>query len=145
LTGVFVGVITVNYEAASVLLAFGATFLTFIALSAYGYFTKQDLTKWGSIALMGLFGAIIVSVFNVLLFFIAPQLSNAIYWIVNYVVLALFVVLIAYDTQKLKALAIEAEQRGGSVASYAIQGALMLYLDFINLFLRILSIMGKRR
>jgi FtsH-binding integral membrane protein len=116
---------------------FGITSGTFAVMSAVGYFTKQDLTSFGRIMMMGLVGVIIASIVN--LFLSSPML----YWIISYVGVAVFVGLIAYDTQKIKGYAYldseEARKKG------AILGALSLYLDFINLFIMLLRLFGGRR
>lgn len=108
-------------------------------MSAYGYVTKRDLTRLGSFMMMGLIGMILASVVN---FFLQ---NSTVYWITTYIGILIFVGLTAYDTQKLKLMSqmgfdgAEAEQKG------AIIGALRLYLDFINLFLLLLRVMGNRR
>ncbi|HMZ23524.1 MAG TPA: Bax inhibitor-1/YccA family protein, partial [Saprospiraceae bacterium] len=102
-----------------------------------GYYTKQDLTKFGQIMFFGLIGIIIASIVN---FFMQNEMM---YWIISYVGVAVFVGLIAYDTQKIKAYALmesEEMRRKG-----AILGALALYLDFINLFIYLLRLFGSRR
>jgi len=136
LTGVTFSVILLRYSGATLISAFGTTAITFGIMSLVGYFTKKDLTSFGRIMLMALVGVIIASVVNIFLG------SEPLHWIISYVGVAVFVGLIAYDTQKIKALALldsaEARQKG------AIMGALTLYLDFINLFLMLLRIFGRR-
>lgn len=144
LTGLFLGIIFLGYEINSIILAFGATGLTFVAMSLYGFLTKQDLTRIGNIALMGLFGLIIASVVNLIAYFFFPGFAQGFSWVLTYIGLGIFIILIAYDSQKLKKLADEAETLDAA-GKYAVQGALMLYLDFINIFIRILAIMGRRR
>lgn len=138
LNGLFFGLIVPLYTEGSVLVAFGATAGTFLVMSLYGMVTKSDLTKFGSLALMGLFGLIIGLVLNIFI------RSDAISTILTFVGIIIFVVLIAYDTQKLKKMGEQAEAQG-NVGSFAIRGALVLYLDFVNLFIRLLQIFGKRR
>jgi len=115
---------------------FGITAGTFAIMSAIGYYTKTDLTSFGKLMMMGLIGIIIASVVN---WFMA---SEMLYWIISYVGVAVFVGLIAYDTQKIKSYAYipDAEMRKKG----AIMGALSLYLDFINLFIMLLRIFGNR-
>nr|WP_129020617.1 Bax inhibitor-1/YccA family protein [Edaphocola flava] len=136
LTGLTISTIFLRYSGATLMSAFGTTAVTFGVMSLIGYFTKQDLTSFGRIMLMALVGVIIASIVNIFLG------SSMLYWIISYVGVAVFVGLIAYDTQKIKALALldseEARQKG------AIMGALTLYLDFINLFLMLLRIFGRR-
>jgi uncharacterized protein len=112
---------------------------TFAAMSAYGYFTKKDLTKLGNILIMALLGLIIASVVNLFM------QSEMLYWISSYVGVLIFVGLIAYDTQKLKKLNIIGNEGTDEDKKEAIIGALTLYLDFINLFLYLLRIFGRRK
>ena len=112
---------------------------TFAAMSAYGFFTKKDLTKMGNILFMALIGLIIASLVNMFL------KSEMLYWISSYVGVLIFVGLIAYDTQKLKKLNVIGNEGTDDDRKEAIIGALTLYLDFINLFLYLLRIFGKRR
>ncbi len=108
---------------------------TFIACSAYGMMTKRDLTSLGGFLFMGLIGIIIASVVN--MFVKSSQMSM----IISYIGVLVFVGLTAYDTQRLKYLA----YTKGANGKGAIIGALSLYLDFINLFLMLLRIMGGGR
>ena len=119
-------------------LTFGATTLTFGAMAAYGYFTSQDLSKFGNIALMMLVGLLIATVINIF------ASSDGLSWIITYLGIGIFVVLTAWDTQKLKKIYIESEQNGISPSKFAITGALQLYLDFINLFYYLLRIFNSR-
>jgi len=121
----------------------GAAFLisggVFGGMSVYGFVTKRDLTSMGSILIMCVWGLLLASIANV---FIA---SNALSWILTYVVLFVFIGLTAYDTQKLREIAIQVQGDSKMAARYAIVGSLELYVDFINIFLSILRIMGDRR
>lgn len=122
----------------------GSTFLvtggTFAAMSMYGYTTKRDLSSWGNLLFMGLIGLIIASVVNIFL------QSDALGWVVTYAGVLIFVGLTAYDTQKIKELSARIDARDTETfQKAAIMGALRLYLDFINLFLYLLRILGKRR
>lgn len=138
LNGLTFGVIFSLFTGESIASTFFITAGTFGGMSLYGYFTKKDLTSWGRILMMALLGIIIASIVN---FFIH---SEAIYWVTTYIGVVVFVGLIAYDTQKLKALAVSIE--GEEVTHRAsIIGALALYLDFINLFLMLLRIFGRRK
>lgn len=143
-TGVTVGIISVNYSVTSLFIAFGISAFMFLILALYGLFIKQDLSRWRAVGLFGLVGVILVSIVNLLLFFVAPNFFRAIDAVLNYVIVVVFSILIVTDTNQLKALAHEAEQTGSSYTKYAISGALMLYLDFINLFLSVLRITGRR-
>lgn len=112
---------------------------TFAVMSAYGYFTKKDLTKMGNILIMALIGLIIASVVNMFL------KSEMLYWISSYAGVLIFVGLIAWDTQKLKKMNIIGNEGTDDDRKEAIIGALTLYLDFINLFLFLLRILGNRK
>ena len=106
-------------------------------MSLYGYTTQRDLTSWGSFLFMGLIGIILASLVN--LFF----KSEAIYWLVTYAGIIVFVGLTAYDTQKIKET-YEWVAGTDMAGKSAIMGALTLYLDFINLFQFLLSFLGQR-
>jgi FtsH-binding integral membrane protein len=140
LNGVTMASIFLVYTRGSI----GSTFLvtggTFAALAAYGTVTKRDLSSLGSFAMMGLVGLVIASVVN--LFLGSPML----YWLTTFVGVIVFVGLTIYDTAKLKAIAAGAAGQGREgETKLALQGALSLYLDFINLFLMHLRIFGGRR
>jgi FtsH-binding integral membrane protein len=120
----------------------GVFFLTagmFATMAMYGYKTKKDLTQVGNLAMMALVGVIIASFVNIIL------RSNALYWIISYIGVIIFVGLTAYDTQKLKARAYSASLSDEHYVKTCIMGALDLYLDFINLFIYLIRIFGKRR
>ena len=137
LNGLTLSVLLLIYTPASLLGVFGITAVTFGIMSAVGYYTKKDLTQFGQIMLFGLIGIIIASIAN---FFMQ---SEMLYWIISYVGVAVFVGLIAYDTQKIKGYALlesEEQRKKG-----AILGALALYLDFINLFIYLLRLFGSRK
>lgn len=140
LTGVTLSSIFVLFTIGSIASVFFITAGTFATVSIYGFITKKDLSTWRSYLLMGLIGLIIASIVN---WFLASEL---IYWIISYVGVIIFVGLTAYDTQKIKQLAsacyAENEETQNKVA---LLGAITLYLDFINLFLYILRIFGKRK
>lgn len=136
LTGMTLSVLFVIYTAASLASTFFITAGTFAVMSIYGYLTKSDLTKLGNLCLMALIGIIIASVVNLFL------RNETLYWIVSYIGVLVFIGLIAYDTQKIKALStLETNEH---TQKLAICGALSLYLDFINLFIMLLRIFGKR-
>ncbi len=136
LTGATLSVVLLVYAASTVTLAFVITAGTFGAMSVYGTVTKRDLTSWSSFLTMGLFGIILAGVVNIFL------KSSAMDFILSCAAVVVFTGLTAYDTQKLRELA---RAGGGSVAAAPISGALSLYLDFINLFLAILRLLGGRR
>lgn len=139
LNGVLFSTLFLAYTAASIASTFFATAGMFGAISVYGFVTKRDLTSVGSLAFMGLIGIIIASLVN--LVFRNPALDA----IIAYVGIAVFIGLTAYDTQKLKQIHHQGFTSGGVLAKTALLGALKLYLDFINLFLLLLRVMGRRR
>jgi len=139
LNGLTLSVIFLVYTAASLASTFFVTACTFGAMSLYGYTTKRDLSTIGNLCFMGLIGVVIASIVNI--FFANP----ALYWAVTYIGVLVFVGLTAYDTQKIKQMAYAADMTDPSVRKLAIIGALHLYLDFINLFLLLLRLMGRRR
>ena len=138
LNGITLSVIFLAYTGSSVALAFFMTAGFFGFMCVYGLVTKTDLTSLGSLFLMGLIGLIIVSVVNIFL------QSSTLYWIISFVGVAIFLGLTAYDSQKIKAISMQytGTEKERNVA---VLGALILYLDFVNLFLYILRILGKRR
>src|SRR5258706_5448497 len=95
INGLFFGVLMYAYTLDSLLVAFAATFLTFGVMAVYGYFTKSDLSKIGSIAIMGLFGLVIGSIINLIITFTNPGFGQGLYWILTYVGLAIFIILVA--------------------------------------------------
>lgn len=138
INGVFFGAVIFGYTQASVFTAFAATAGTFLLMALYGMFTKADLTRVGSLAQMALLGLVLGLIIN--LFVANDTLSQ----VLTFVGIFIFIILIAYDTQKLKQMAAQAELSADG-NKYAVLGALTLYLDFINLFIRLLQIFGKRR
>ncbi|MDD2337135.1 MAG: Bax inhibitor-1/YccA family protein [Geobacteraceae bacterium] len=135
LNGVTMAVIFAIYTAESITSTFVITAATFGAMSAFGYFTKRDLTRWGSFLFMGLIGVVIASLVNI---FVG---SSAVSWVISVIGVIVFTGLTAYDTWKIKAMA----AAGAEGRKPAILGALTLYLDFINLFLMLLRLLGNRR
>jgi FtsH-binding integral membrane protein len=139
LTGLTLSAIFVVYTQASLATTFLVTAGTFGAMSVYGMVTRRDLTRMGSLLFMALVGLIIASVVNIFL------RSPAMYWVITYAGVLIFVGLTAYDTQRLRQVAIATAHDPRMAARHAVNGALMLYLDFLNLFLMLLRIMGDRR
>lgn len=138
LNGVTFSIVLLAYTGSSIAVAFFVTAGVFGIMSLYGYITKKDLTTLGHFAMMALVGLIIASLAN--LFFN----SSAVDWIVTYAGVLIFIALTAYDTQKIKRLYSDSQSWEGQEKESVI-GALMLYLDFINLFLDFLRIFGKSR
>lgn len=139
LTGLTLSAVLLAYTAASVTRVFFITAATFGATSLWAYTTKRNLASWGSFLFMGLIGIIIASLVNI--FF----RSEMIEWVVSYLGVGIFVGLTAYDTQRLTLMGAEGFGDEAVAARRAIVGALVLYLDFINLFIMLLRILGRRR
>ncbi|HBW8467947.1 TPA: Bax inhibitor-1/YccA family protein [Klebsiella pneumoniae] len=140
LTGLTLSSIFIAYTYSSIASTFVVTGGMFGAMSLYGYTTKRDLSGFGSMLFMGLIGIVLASLVNLWL------KSEALMWAVTYIGVVLFVGLTAYDTQKLKNIGEQIDTRdSATLRKYSILGALTLYLDFINLFLMLLRIMGNRR
>jgi FtsH-binding integral membrane protein len=137
--GLTLSVIFMVYTAGSIAGTFLVTAGTFGAMALYGYTTKRDLTSWGNLLFMALIGLILSSVVN--MFFHNPM----VYWITTYAGILIFVGLTAYDTQKIKEMNIIGNEGTDEDRKEAIMGALMLYLDFINLFLYLLRLFGRSR
>lgn len=139
LMGVTMSTVFMIYTMSSIASVFFITAGTFLVMSLIGFFTRIDLTRVGSLLFMALVGLIIASVVNIFLH------SETLYWVVSYAGVVIFVGLTAYDTQKIKSTFIqygEVDEMGQKLALF---GAFTLYLDFINLFLHLLRIMGDRR
>lgn len=141
LNGLTFSVLFMVYTLGSVAGTFVATAALFGAMSIIGYTTKMDLSKMGSFLFMGLIGLIIAMVVN--MFWANTVLGS----IVTFVGILLFLGLTVYDTQRIKQMTVAALQQGDEnvQARMGILGALALYLDFINLFLFILRLSGRRR
>jgi uncharacterized protein len=140
LNGLTLSIIFLAYTSASLALTFFVTAGTFGVMSLYGYFTKRNLDGIGNLLMMGLIGFLLASVVNLFL------RNEAIYWITTYLGILIFVGLTAWNTQKIKQMAARVSTSDENmVRRVAIMGALMLYLDFINLFLLLLRILGDRR
>jgi FtsH-binding integral membrane protein len=139
LSGVTFSVIFLRYTAGSIGGTFVITAGMFAGLSVYGAVTKRDLSSVGSFAMMGLWGLILGSIVNI--FLGSPML----YWLTTFMGVLVFTGLTAYDTGKLKQLGAQTGASGEARTKLALQGALMLYLDFINLFLMLLRIFGSDR
>lgn len=138
LNGVTLSSIFFVYSMASIAKVFFITAGTFAAMAAYGYFTKTDLSRFGSILFMALIGLIIASVVNV---FMRSAMFD---FILSYVGVAIFVGLTAWDSQKIKEMLARQADLSEGAQKLALMGALSLYLDFINLFLYLLRIFGNR-
>jgi FtsH-binding integral membrane protein len=141
LNGITLSLVFLAYTGTSIAAVFFVTAGTFAGVSLYAVTTKRDLSGIGHFLIMALWGIIIASLVN---FFLR---SEALYWIISYAGVALFIGLTAYDTQIIKRWSDQYGDRLGEAAymRISILGALKLYLDFINLFLFFLRIFGRRR
>ena len=134
-TGLTLSIIFVAFEMASIIYVFIITAFIFLIFALLGYFTKIDLSKYSTIFMMGLIGLIIATIVNIFL-------NNAMFDIIlSWIGVALFIGLVAYDIQKIKNYEYTIEDQDKA----AIISALDLYLDFINIFLRLLKLFGKRK
>lgn len=133
LSGVTFSVYLLAYTATSIASTLFITGGAFFGLSVYGTITKRDLSGWRSFLFIGLIGLILASVVNIFL------RSSAVEFVMSCAGVVIFAGLTAYDTQKLRQLGEQGEER------HALVGALALYLDFVNLFLFLLRFMGRRR
>ncbi len=138
LNGLTLSVIFFRYQLGSIALVFVVTAVFFGSMSLYGLMTKQDLSHWGPLLMAGLVTVIIATIFNIFM------KNDTFMIIVSYIGVAVFLGLTAYDTKKIKEIS---NHYAGTdkEKNIAILGALSLYLDFINLFLFILRILGRRK
>lgn len=139
LNGATLSFIFLAYTASSVANVFLITAGTFGAMALFGYFTKTDLSSMGKILMMALIGIIIATIVNIF------TKSAGLAMILNYLGVLVFVGLTAYDTQKIKQMLLLAPDASEGAQKIALLGALSLYLDFINLFLHLIRILGDRR
>jgi FtsH-binding integral membrane protein len=138
--GLSLASIFLKFTGASIARVFFITAGTFAAMSFYGYTTKRDLSQFGSFLIMGLIGIMIASIVNLFL------ASSALQFAISVIGVVVFVGLTAWDTQRIKESYYEYQYAdGGTASKQAIMGALMLYLDFINLFVMLLQLLGARR
>ncbi len=137
LMGLSLSSIFLVYTGTSIARVFFITAAAFGGLSLYGYTTKKDLSGWGSFLFMGLIGIILASIVNIFLG------SSALQFAISVIGVLVFAGLTAYDTQQIKEM-YSAQDDGTVAGRKAIMGALRLYLDFINLFIMLLSLFGNR-
>lgn len=140
LMGLSLASIFIIYTGESIARVFFITAATFGAMSLYGYTTKRDLTAWRSFLIMGLIGLIIGIIVNAIFFE-----SQLIDYLISVIGVIVFVGFTAYDTQKIKNTYDAVSHDGTLMAKSAIMGALKLYLDFLNLFIFLLHLLGARR
>ena len=138
LNGAVFSSIFLVYTMSSIATVFFITAGTFVAMSVFGYVTKKDLTSMGKFLMMAVIGLIIATVVNLFM------KSSGMSMIISYAGVLIFVGLTAYDTQKIKNMCLQAPDTGETMQKLALLGALSLYLDFINLFIYLLRILGNR-
>jgi FtsH-binding integral membrane protein len=139
LNGLTLSPLFLIYTGASILSTFAVTSGTFFFFALYGLTTKRDLTSMGGLLMMGLIGILLASLVNIFL------KSSGLYWAITFIGIAVFMGLVAWDTQKLKAMHAAGFAGADGEKRMVILGALRLYLDFINLFILLLRIFGRRR
>ena len=141
LNGLTISVIFFAFDIGTIFQAFSISALMFAAMAVFGAVTKRDLSSVGSFCIMGLFGIIIASIANIFL------RSDMIDFLVCYIGVLVFVGLTAYDTQRIRRSLRDAHGMGQveALRKISVYGALSLYLNFINLFLKILRIFARRR
>ena len=139
LMGVSMSTIFLTYTGESIARVFFLSAITFLTMSIYGYATKKDLTGMGSFLFMGLIGVILASIVN---WFVG---STALQFALSVITVLVFTGLTAYDTQKLKMTYRQFAGTGEMLGKTALMGALSLYLDFINIFVSLLHLLGDRR
>jgi FtsH-binding integral membrane protein len=144
ITGVTLSFVLLSFTASSVFGCFISAAVMFGIMAFMGYTTKQDLTKFGRIMIMGLIGIIVASLVNMFM------QSSTMEYIISFVGVMVFTGLTAYDVQKIKRIGENLDENGQAVVAsdvkkLSIIGALTLYLDFINLFLMLLRLFGSRR
>ena len=138
INGAMLSSVLLVYTMSSVATVFFITAGTFAAMAVVGYTTKTDLSSMGKILFMALIGLIIATIVNLFV------KSSGLEMILSYVGVLIFVGLTAWDSQKIKQMMLEAPDAGEGMQKLALLGALTLYLDFINLFLYLLRIFGRR-
>ena len=138
LTGISLSTIFAIYSTSSISTTFFISALTFGVMALTGYTTKTDLTKIGSLLIMGLVGILIASIVNM---FIGSSLMD---YIISIIGVLVFTGLTAYDVQKIKNIGNQIDQGSETAQKMMVLGALTLYLDFINLFLMLLRLFGNR-
>jgi uncharacterized protein len=139
LNGFTLSLIVLAFSNSSLFLAFGSTAALFAAMSIIGYTTHVDLTKMGTYLMMGLIGLIIAMVVNI---FVG---SGPLDMVISVIGILIFTALTAFDTQRIGRMAAEMSVGSDEAVKFGIFGALKLYLDFINMFLYILRLFGRRR
>jgi len=138
--GISISSIFLVFTGYSIAQVFLITSIAFAGLSLWGYTTKKDISGWGSFLIMGVIGLVVASIVNIFL------ASSALMFAISAIGVLIFAGLTAYDTQKIKTEYLAHAHHGDTewLGKAAIMGALSLYLDFINMFMMLLSLFGNR-
>ena len=140
LNGITLSFIFLIYTQSSIAMTFFVSAGTFGVMALVGTLTKKDLSSWGNILMMAVVGLIIATIVNLF------WANSTLYWIITYAGVLIFVALTAYDAQKIKrTIDTFGNEVNETTQKIALMGALSLYLDFINLFLYLLRILGSRK
>jgi len=141
LTGITLSVIGVLYDPYAIIAAFAGTVVLFTVLAIYGYMTKEDLSKYRSILIVGGISLVIMGIINIFI------QSDGLMWIASMLGVAVFIVFTAYDVNRIKnnVIAYAVHEDSDILNKIEIVGALELYLDFVNLFLSLVRILGRKR
>ena len=141
LTGITLSVIGVLYDPYAIIAAFAGTVVLFTVLAIYGYMTKEDLSKYRSILIVGGISLVIMGIINIFI------QSDGLMWIASMLGVAVFIVFTAYDVNRIKnnVISYALHEDASILDKIEIHGALALYLDFVNLFLYILRILGRKK
>lgn len=139
INGIVLAPIVLVYTGASIAAAFAVTAGMFGTMSVVGLVTRRDLSSLGSVLFMALIGLVIASIVNLF------WANSTLYWIVTYTGVLIFAGLTAYDTNRLRQMALATARDSRMARRFAIIGSLALYLDFINIFVLMLRIFGQRR
>lgn len=139
MNGVTFSILPIAYDLSSIFYALGATSVVFLVMTIYGMTTKEDLSGYGKSLNIALWSLVIMGIINI---FVKATFLD---WLFSVVAIVLFTVLIAFDTNRIVKIVESASVDEETYKKFSIIGALMLYLDFINLFLNILRIFGGRK
>ena len=137
--GLFLSWIVSRYTTETIGVAFLLTAGLFVGMSAIGMTTKRDISRWGPMLIIGVFGMIVISLVNIFLL-----QSSVLFLLINIVLLPLFLALTVWQTKQMKVLALQAAEQGNYEAAtqVAVIGSIGLYVNFLNLFMIILSLLG---
>jgi len=142
--GASMSILLMRYTGQSIAQTFFITAASFGALSLWGYTTKRDISGWGSFLIMGVFGLILASLVNIGYAAYSGHAIEGMRFVISILGVLIFAGLTAYDTQQIKDNYTAVAHNGELMAKFAIMGALNLYLDFINMFQYMLSLIGNR-